>query len=491
MSRQHLLRQLALPDRYERLVSLLGPEVVQVLVPPEQNTVDGFERIALAVQTRNEGLLVPAFGQSGIGKTTMLDNLTHFLPEHYSQTLNYQGDISFDSLEREANAYTQGYPPSETRVLPINVDHRENAPPTDRELADMKRFLRVTTCPVRPVIIWPDTSESNTRDIAARYTQVAGVSPVDLPLTIAGPQREAWIDIARNTLRLANEVDSLEQLGVDPSNYDPADYQAIGAFLRQLSTDFDNIRFQLQKETRKQISLVVIFPSESETPGILSQLTNSTRYGLIDPSALLGVTAKSSLGRWWEPRRGLLTRAVVQLDAHCLFLPPGISVGFLRRHGPQPVQDALGKAGIPNPTADRLARDLARADFGKFLTGGEMKAYEARGKPAKKSVEAFQTIAAQGFVQGKDKALNKGVAEALRTCLPKLSVNPSDIQVEKQLDFCRLIPDISLHYPDNVLCAEFHWRNGNFLSTSNRSATAQYILKKLRDYCRQLGWTAD
>jgi energy-coupling factor transporter ATP-binding protein EcfA2 len=151
-------------------------------VPPEQATIDGFERIALAVQTRDEGMLVPAFGRSGIGKTTLLDNLTHFLPQQYSQTLNYQGDISFDALEHAAGEFTHGYPLSETRVFPINVDHRENAPPSDRQLADIKRFLRVSTCSVRPIIIWSDTSEQNTRDITTRYTKVAGENPVDLPI---------------------------------------------------------------------------------------------------------------------------------------------------------------------------------------------------------------------------------------------------------------------------------------------------------------------
>jgi hypothetical protein len=299
------------------------------------------------------------------------------------------------------------------------------------------------------------------------------------------------VDIARNTLKLANDVDSLEQLGVDPGAYNPNDFRAIGAFLRRLSTDFDDVRFRLQKETRKQLSLVVVFPSESEDPGILSQLTNSTRYGLVDPSALLGVTSNSAVGRWWAPRRGLLTRAVVQLDAHCLFLPPGISVGLLRRYGPDPVETALESAGVPNPTVDRLVRDLGRSDLGKFLTGEEMKAYEARGKPAKKSVEAFRAVGGQGFIQGKDRQLNKAVARGLENCLPRLEVHPDKLEVEKQLDFCPLIPDIALHFSDNVLCVEFHWRNGDFLRSSNRSATAQYVLKKLRDYCRQLGWVAD
>jgi hypothetical protein len=244
-------------------------------------------------------------------------------------------------------------------------------------------------------------------------------------------------------------------------------------------------------EIFQPLSLVIVFPSESQEPGILTQVTSSTRYGLLDPSALLGVTSSSEIGRWWSYRRGLLTRAVVQLDIHAIFLPPGVSVGLLRRYGSPKIQETLEKHGINNPDRGRLVRDLSRSDFGKFLAGTEMKAYEARGTPAQKSVEAFRKVGELGFIQGKDKVLNKNLADALRDCLPKLGVELSSIDVEKQLDFCGLIPDSAIHMPSGVQCIEYHWRNADFLTAKYRSTTAQYILKKIRDYVRQLGWTKD
>ena len=100
----------------------------------------------------------------------------------------------------------------------------------------------------------------NPEEIASQYEKIAGDSPVQLPLIAKGPPRASWVDIARHTLRLANSVDSLENLGVEPANYAPEEFNAIGSFLRKISTDFDNLRFSLQKETRKPISLVIVFP---------------------------------------------------------------------------------------------------------------------------------------------------------------------------------------------------------------------------------------
>lgn len=494
MSRDHLLRQLSLPDRYERLASRLGSEVVQILVPPEQALVDSLERVAMAVRTRDEGILLPAHGESGVGKTTLFDNLTHFLPRHFTQTLNYQGDLTFDELLKRSQEFIRGYPADEKRILPINVDQREAYAPNARELSEIKRFLRTADLALRPIVLWPDTNADNAGDISRRYIEVAGEPPIPLPLGISGPPREAWRDIARNTLRLANDIDSLEQLGVNPADYSPQSFAALGGMLRKISTDFDNLRFRLQKDTRKEISLVIVFPSESQEPGILSQLTSSSRYGLLDSQALIGVTATSELGRWWTARRGLLTRAIVQLNAHALFLAPGVSVGFLRRYGTDDIKRALENSGVKNISVARIARDLSRSDFGKFLLGEEIRAYEARGTPAQSSVKAFRSVGELGFIQGKDKKLNAAAGAALETCLPTIGttgVQADRVSVEEQLDFCSLLPDNALYISDSVVCVEYHWRNGDFLQPRNRSAAAQYILKKLRDYARQLGWTAD
>jgi hypothetical protein len=474
---EHILQQLRLPDRYETLFQQLGPQVAHILVPPEQDTLDPLERAAYAIQTRNEGLLVPLYGESGVGKTTLLDNLTHFLPGYYTQTLNYQGSITFEELIEEATSFTYDYAANEQRILPINIDHRENAPPTDTELAEVKRFLRTANLPVRVAVFWPDTSRTNVDKLTARYVQITGDSPIPLPLTVAGPPREAWVNIAKDTLQLANDIESLENLGVDPSNYDPAGFITLGSFLRRISTDFDNRRFDLQKETREPLYLVIVFPSESQEPGILTQLTSSSNYGLLDPHALVGVTPNSEVGRWWSTRRGLLTRAIVQLNAHTLFLSPGVSVGILRKYGPDNVQDKLREANVRVPSIPRLVRDLSRSDFGKHLTGVEVHAYESRGTPAQSSVAAYQEVAKLGLIQGKDKLLNRATGSALNDCLPKLGIEVRRVDVEKKLDFCGLIPDNAVYLSTGVLCLEYHWRAGDYLTGRNRSGTAQYILK--------------
>ena len=54
-----------------------------------------------------------------------------------------------------------------------------------------------------------------------------------------------------------------------------------------------------------------------------------------------------------------------------------------------------------------------------------------------------------------------------------------------------LVPDNAVFYADNVQCIEYTWRKGEFLASRTRSAVAQYILDKLRNFARELGWTGD
>src|SRR5690606_19611597 len=137
----------------------------------------------------------------------------------------------------------------------------------------------------------------------------------------------------------------------------------------------------------------------------------------------------------------------------------------------------------------RGVRDLNRSDLGKLLCGTELTRFEARGTPGDEAAAAFQLLAEQGFNLGKDKNLNGIMRDAIEALLKDNSVPFVRATSEKALPFCSLIPDNAFFFEDHVQCVEFTWRKGDFLASSRRSDVAQYILGKLQNYVRQLGWT--
>ncbi|MFI5935781.1 hypothetical protein [Actinoplanes sp. NPDC051494] len=481
------MKQLVFPDRYESLVERLGPEVAKLLVSPQEATRHLLEDAAFAVRGRREGALIPLYAASGTGKTTLANNLGTFFPGVYTDTLPYNGAVVADELRVALSDFAQHLPVNDTRVIPINIDHREGSPPDESEMAELKRFLRSPQLGARCAVLWPDTSASVAQGMARAYEAIAGTPAVEIPVAVEGPPRESWQETASNTLRLSNDLDSLEDLGVDPRNYDPAAFKSIGAFLRKLSDDFRTTQLRLLRAVQRPLRLAVVFVSESSDAGVLVHLTSSTRFGLLDGHALLDATKTSEVGKWWSARPGLLTQTIVQLDARAFCLPPTASVGILRRYGDESIVKPLMELGIKSQGESRLKVAIDRADLGKYLLGQSRATYEVRGTPSTTSIPAFQLLAETGFTAGADKRLNKVMGESITKFLT-LHALPGIVASEQKLDFCPLIPDNSVDTGSDVICIEYTWRSGDFLRPANRAAIAQYCLAKMRNYCRELGW---
>jgi hypothetical protein len=280
----------------------------------------------------------------------------------------------------------------------------------------------------------------------------------------------------------------LEDLGVDPKDYDPNEYVSLGAYLRRLSQDFNRRVRELRSQLSKEISIAIVFASTDSDPGVIAQLTSSSRYGLLDSHALISVTSDSQIGKWWSVRRGLLTRAIIQLDAHAFCLPPAASASCVRNFSDEDIPVFSG-IDYRRYGPAHGARDLSRCDLGKFILGKELNRFEARGTSAEKAEAAFNAMATAGFNLGKDKKLNGTMAAAWEKLLVENEMTFEKIESETKLDFCGLIPDNSIHLSDRVLCIEYTWRKGSYLKAGNRAAVATYILEKLRGYVRQQQWT--
>lgn len=483
---QHVLNQLTLPDRYETLRDHLGEDVANLLVQPSAANIDVISKLADEIRTRQEGILVPLSGSTGVGKTTFAMNATQWVPGSFTQSLQYEGALEFEALSRAVTEFAKGLPADNTRIVPVNIDHRENNPPSDAELAAIKRFLRTNVAKVPVILFWPETDAGIAQSLADRYVGIAGNASVDLPLVCEGPPKETWQELARHTLSLSNDIAQLEELGVDPCDYAVGEFHTLGAFLRKISTDFNRHVQELRADLEKPVSIAIVFASESSEPGVLTQLTSTSKYGLLDGYALIAVTPQSEVGRWWDSRRGLLTRTIVQLSASALCLSPTSASSCIRNFSDEmPLFDQVGYRRY-GPA--RGVRDLLRSDLGKFLTNSPLSRFESRGTPGDEATAAFQLLAEEGFNLGKDKDLNGIMAQGIEDLLKNAELEYEEVKSEEKLPFCPLIPDNAIYFSTHVQCIEYTWRKGEFLDGGKRATVAQYILTKLRNYAREMGW---
>jgi hypothetical protein len=482
-----LLQDLSLPSRYEPLVRKIGPEVLRLLVPPAQSTMAVLEDAAEAVGSLGEGLFLPIHAESGTGKTTLAENLTVFATTTFAPTLSYSGRVSAESLSDAMTVHLRDrVPANDTRVVPINLDHREGAPPTDVELAQVKRFLRQDVR-YRALLIWPDTSKQVAESMSAAYRAIAGKLPLAIPVQVNGPAKETWIDLAAQTLVLANDVDSLEEL-VDLAEYDPSAYPSIGDFLKQIAIDFNSRKLELIRATVRDVRLTIVWVSESQNHGVLSTLSSSRRFGMLDPVALIQACAESVIGKWWANHRGLLVQTIVALDAHVVGVSPPLALAIMSRYGSAQYKQALQDLAYANRSKNDVDTYLTRSDLGRRLSGERRAVGEGRGNPAEEARLTFAAIAENiGFQGGRDKQLNIAFAEALGDS--SIYNDHAIITHETALAFIpTLIPDVSTDAGDVVHTLEFSYRKGDFLSSGNRSTIAQYCLVKLKNYARSMRW---
>jgi len=485
----HVLKGLKLPDRFETLSALLGPRVAELLVTPADSTVETFRALGLAVRARGQGAFAPVFAPTGAGKTTLAHALSTFVPDVFGSSALHRGPISAETL---AATCSSAIKLGDERVVPVLVDDREGAPPSGAELAEIKRFLRQANGGSRAVVLWPETDAAKAASVAREYEALAGAPPVSMPLQPAGPDRSAWRDVALHTLRICNDVENLEDLGVNPANYAPEQSPTLGEFLRTISNDFVRSINNIIASSARLIHVVIIFASETPDHGILSNLTSNARFGLLSAGALLDATKDSAIGRWWAARRGLLTQTILKLDAHAFCLPPHMSVAVVSNYGPSEAVSALEKSNYNRPSKARVRDYLSKTDLGKFLQGKVVSGYETRGRPSENAGTHFQALQKLGFTYGKDKLLNKAVLSALVDFYQGENLPFDSSLCEQGLDFASLIPDNAILTKGNeVLCFEYTWRGGDFLSSTSRAAVAGYCLDKLKNYTLALGWAAE
>jgi hypothetical protein len=487
----HILKKLRLPARFEKLDEALGPDVVKLLTPPEAN-LRALSSIAISLSQSGEGVLIPCYGETGAGKTTLAENIGFFLPGKFSKTLLHDSEITYESLNAALEKHVRTEAPSADLVIPVNLDHREGAPPNDQELAAMKRFLRTNSRPC--VAFWLDTDLERSVELADRYVQITGKAVVDLPLLVDGPDKGTWKDIALNTIQLCNSLTPAQtkELGIDPTTYDLNRFRTLGGFLRQLSVDFTELLAAHEQSTQRQMTLIICYVSEALERGCLSSFSSKGgEPGLLDSTSLLNCTPDSMIGKTWAAKRGILTQTIFRLDARAFWVPPAAVTAILRRYGPPDVQKILEGANRSMPKPADIITYVGRTDLGRYLAEVKGATYETRGRPAEEARDALARVAKEfGYGGGRDKLLNAALLEATTSYITELGVPVHTGLAEKALPYCpSLIPDNTIDIGARMLCVEYMWRSGDALDSSRRSEAAQYALEKLHNYAVNLGWT--
>ena len=395
--------------------------------------------------------------------------------------------------------------PTKSGVYSIVIDYLESL---SGELAENKKaFFRDLNGLLRqhPIfIIWPITEQQDVDDIIRYSKAVSGTLFYRSKEVIyfTGPDKKDFPSILKNTISVLNtgyiysdfqltEADFNEILDEDIINNSKLALRDYILDIYELWCEKTERINEILKTIPKPTEIWFIF-SMPEAEQVLAQFVRKSQnvdecwdayHAKLDEYIHNGQKAA-----YWSSTRLQLALSGA-FKTKLMFLPTNTLVSCLAAYGDEfGVNNKInwGDTNINSSwykpsTANRF---LKTTPIIKQLQGQSVVLGATRG--VKKSLEdarsAFNEInkVASGFNpqrDGSDKPFNKALTKAIKEVMPSL-----DICAEKEHPWLENInPDITIEMDDKLICLEFH-----YTKKTVPSAVADYVLKKLDVYMRQI-----
>lgn len=508
---------LKLPTTYEDIRSELqttGEEYIAKLmefVKPVEDAEKELTEIA-AQMGPSSGRAVLLLGVPGSGKSTFIESLvwrTHLGFSHLEQIdcETIDRNALLDTLLDRIRLSAQQSPARRAGTyVAIAINYLENldGQPEDR----VKSFFRTLNGILRknPVfIIWPVTREADASRMLQFAADVSGTvfHPGKEIVHFVGPKPEDFAHIAKNTIAVMNDGRMLEDFGLTDADLTEMKLgllsharqpQTIRHYLELVAT-----RWRERSDYIKSIHATIPKPSEvwfvlayREAEDVVGQFV---RRGEDIDSAWIAFHSKlweyipnSQRAADWDPKRLQLALSGV-FTTRIMYLPTNALVAAVAAFIDKGVLDLTPvitqprwlkqSAAVEQMASTPLIRQLRREKSppGK-RKGGPAAQAKTDAKPA------FERIASFVASSGNDRYVNRAVADAIQQALDPSYRVVAEAEHPWLPSIC---PDIRVDVPgDRHVCIEFH-----YTSRTEPYVLADYVLKKLDRYMRQLEYFAE
>jgi len=511
-------KELLLPLSFEEIRSELGQNLSRMMdffVPVEEIEKE-ISLIASAI--KHSGKLVLIHGKPGVGKSTFIQSLKwrNHIPVKEVFNIDVTNSSIFKHTEPKLPKLLQVISeacekndiiPNKNGVFTFVIDYLESLSGEDPNLR--KAFFQNLNGILRQkpiLILWPITELEDINLIKDYSSAVSGTlfyrgkESIDF----RGPSKEQYSRIVKNTITVLN------------TGYTYNDFLLTDG-------DFDEVRYKFEKKgsfyTLRDyiIEVLELWKKRSnQNERILSKIPKQTEIWFVFcmPEAEQLVTqfarkSKNTDDCWdayftkldeyihdnqkeaiWTPNRLQLAISGV-FKTKAIYIPTNALVSCIAAYGKNSKSYSKidwKNSGISSNwyNISTATKFMHNSPLVKQLLSKPVQFGNARGGSVKESLEkakkAYEGINAisSNFIptrDGSDKPFNKIIASALTDLLPQYKVST---ETPHPL-LTNIIPDIMIEKSDRNVCLEFH-----YTKKTVPSAIADYILKKLDIYMRQI-----
>jgi hypothetical protein len=468
---------LHLPDRFEALRGT-GTDALRAFVYPVDPALEVIESRFSEIAAARRGGLTILHGTTGAGKSTFLNTVGLFC-----------GGIITERVPRSVNVAEMlaaiGGSGGEKRVLVL--EGREalgtvSAQSIEETIHAVNVFVRSPEGS-ETLVVWP----ANTEELAAHLADCGRRVGADALFGVGdpvqrfnGPPRDQYAAIATRTVEALNDGASLATLGIsetvagDLASTATTLGEFMGLVREALLRNGALVRSLMRKERYRMWTLVI---AGNEPEMDVAALTRGS-HGLVDVDRLLTATnanVVTELKRMPE-RIGLLA---TNLDARLLHMDMITALSIARAHGDDHLHGLMRREKMsttPSRGENPIAR-LRASELGVLLAADALGLRRRGAQPGGGTKKAFESLAR--IASKDDGAINRAIGTALAEG-GLISEFAPEVNLGTELVF---ESDLRVIRAEEPIRVEIMWRK-----STSRAAIANYVLGKLQNYGRAIGY---
>ena len=474
------------PFRFEPLSNLVGRDRLGQVLLECPTDLAKMKRVVAEVQSGGQGKLQFLVGDSGKGKTSLVESLIGFFSDVVGALITPPPDYELplrDLPKWLATALPDAKRKAGERLVVVNLDGRElpavNREETSAAMVNLNAFLRRNS---GILATWPVVNEGFADDAIRVLRQSGGGTALagSPKVEVEGLELERYYDALSLILRAPSVTLNDAAISEDEVRALVPHSASIGDYLERVHQLVIS-RYDVGAIGQVLPRVYIVVTSNADTNTSCRMVRRGDQF-LADPDRLLQFSRANIADDWRRrgdenPRKGL-PFIISLFEVRILNVTGSAVVNACAFCDDPDLRDAV-REHYPNPIRANAANALRGTALVRALQGLPDTSV-GYNQPTEKIVDAYDAV--QAFTKTRHAAINRALIDvltkALKVDLPELKYEYNPVVGNE------LRVDVMFHREERPEAIEFTHRR---INDASPAVISSYVLTKVQDYARDYG----
>lgn len=470
-----------LPTRFEN-INVKNKEVLKNFILRNNKAIRHIRTMIVNMESSNSGAFLLLKGESGIGKTTLINTLPFFL-------INQNILIEAVDEKKDLREYLNKCKEVRNGIRLIVLEGREFSSQVkfselEKSLTAINQFIR-SQQGKNTIVVWPCNGEEMVQDILYFSSQIGGTSLFrdDTVFELEGPDESDYYGILKNTFYILNQEDIEDDYGVTKAEAAKIrtnlEKITIGSFLEKtrsnLIQNILKIDGAFQDYDYESFKLWILVIAKNNPLDDVTYLTKGN-YANVDFQRLLSSTS-GNISHKIQKNSNIIGLLAKELDCRILYIPYELVTNSITSTKNDALKKLLSQNGVKIHNSATKRIDILKSSLGSAITGSQIHYKRTTSKIEDSQLsQDFSNILK--ITQNNDRIANEELGKILEENELVYSSRPEQ---SFGLNYS-VRTDLLCGIEGNYLRLEMMWR-----TSTTRGEIANYVLQKLLNYASAMG----